>query len=82
TIKFSSDNKQYCAWGRFISESSEIFCVDSSGRAVRETDSYFECYHATNGGDVEISCDAYVECTIDANCSLGETCVDGVCTPQ
>jgi prepilin-type N-terminal cleavage/methylation domain-containing protein len=76
-IKFSTDDKQYCAYARFISEPDEIFCIDSSGKADREVDSYFECY--AGSGDDEISCDAYAECTVDGDCGMGETCVDGSC---
>jgi hypothetical protein len=77
-IKFSTDNKQYCAWARFVSEPGEIFCIDSSGRADRDVEGYFECY-AGDGSDDSISCEAYAECIVDGDCGLGETCVDGSC---
>jgi prepilin-type N-terminal cleavage/methylation domain-containing protein len=73
-IKFSTDDKNYCAWARFISEPTEIFCVDSSGRAERGIDDEIECY----GGE-GVSCEETAECTVDADCMPGKDCVGGEC---
>ncbi len=53
-IKFSTDNKQYCAYARFISDDDEVFCIDSTGKAERAADDFFECYAGT-----AISCEEY-----------------------
>jgi prepilin-type N-terminal cleavage/methylation domain-containing protein len=77
-IKFSADDKNYCAWARFVSEPTEIFCVDSSGRAERDIDDDIECY----GGE-GVSCEETAECTVNADCTgMGETCVGGECVVE
>jgi prepilin-type N-terminal cleavage/methylation domain-containing protein len=73
-IKFSADDNHYCAWARFVSDSDEIFCVDSSGRAERDIDDNLECYEGT-----AISCELYSCLATGETCSADGDCCSGSC---
>lgn len=74
-IKFSTDKNNYCAWARLVSNSEELFCVDSAGRAERGLITDYECASGS-----EVSCKEIVpECTVDSDCGMGEVCDGGTC---